>query len=154
MLLKTRRLRAAHSAQTLDLRLPALTGVEIGGGRAALRRIGSRERWRGEPIKPACTARSTAAKAAGAQARTGNDGASGTPETGEEAHNRRRAEEQCTAQGGGSPKAETQDRKHAPSFKGGARSDGDHIGQSQNIGSRTFRYRRLLPSERPCYYLI
>lgn len=90
MLLKTRRLRAAHSAQPLDLRLPALTGVENGGGRAALRRIGSRVRWRGEPIKPACTARSTAAKAAGAQARTGNDGASGTPETEEEAHNRRR----------------------------------------------------------------
>ena len=33
----------------------------------------------GQPIKPACTARSTAAKAAGAHARTGNDGAKWHP---------------------------------------------------------------------------
>lgn len=60
----------------------------------------------------------------------------------------------CTAQGGGSRQAETQDRKNAPSKKGGALGDGDHVGQRQNIGSRTFRSRRLLPSERPFYYLI
>lgn len=38
-----------------------------------------RKRAGGQPIKPACTARSTAAKAAGAHARTGNDGAEWHP---------------------------------------------------------------------------
>lgn len=62
-----------------NMRLPALTGGEKGAPAPPKRRIGRRVRWRGEPIKPARTARSTAAKAAGAHARTGNDGAKWHP---------------------------------------------------------------------------
>ena len=50
--LKARRLRAARTAKTRNMRLPALTGVEKGAPAPPKRRIGRRVRWRGEPKSP------------------------------------------------------------------------------------------------------
>lgn len=145
--------RRSHGANA-EMRLPALTGGENGGARAAK----AAHRKAREVARGTDKARTHSAEhrrqSGGRTSENGqrrrkwhprNRTGSTQPPTGEGAKRRRR---------GGRQKAETKDRKHAPTYKGGARSDGDHIGQRQNLGSRTFRYIRLLPSERPLHYLI
>lgn len=108
----------------------------------------------GQPIKPARTARSTAAKAAGAQARTGNDGASGTPETGQEAHNRRREKAHNADDAAAVQKRKRRTGNTQPLTKGVPEATATTSDKGRTSGAAPSVISDFCRANDLCYYLI